>query len=426
MAGTSHHWLCCAQRVPSPRPPSATAPAISPPAKTAVLSPAGPPGQTRDRGARLLVVSHPAVVGVNQEVYLELRRRGWDVTIVVPSRWRHSYSAGSVAPQALDGMQDALLPTRVLLPGRPQRHLYVTRAGALVARLRPDVAFLEAEPFALPAGQWGRALHSRGVPFGVQAYENIDRRLPRPVEALRRRVLAAAAFVAARSPEAAELARRWGARGAVELAPPPVPAWASEPARARVHTRSEDVFTIGFAGRLVPAKGLEDLLGAVRMLQAPVRLVLLGNGELRERLERAEIPGGHVQVRDDLTHATMPEGYAELDVIALPSRTTPTWKEQFGRVIVEALWCGVPVVGSDSGAIPWLIRLTGGGLVFGEGDVPALAAALARLRDQPELRERLARDGGEAVRRHFTVAAATDPLERMLADAAGVPVAADA
>ena len=38
------------------------------------------------------VVSHPAVVNVNQEVYRELARRGWDVTIVLPSRWRHEYS----------------------------------------------------------------------------------------------------------------------------------------------------------------------------------------------------------------------------------------------------------------------------------------------------------------------------------------------
>ena len=69
----------------------------------------------------------------------------------------------------------------------------------------------------------------------------------------------------------------------------------------------------------------------------------------------------------------MAAGYAQLDVLVLPSHTTPTWKEQFGRVIVEALWCGVPVVGSDSGEIPWLIGLTGGGLVFPEGDSEALA-----------------------------------------------------
>jgi glycosyltransferase involved in cell wall biosynthesis len=113
----------------------------------------------------------------------------------------------------------------------------------------------------------------------------------------------------------------------------------------------------------------------------------------------------------------MAVGYAQLDVLALPSHTTPTWKEQFGRVIVEALWCGVPVIGSDSGEIPWLIELTGGGLVYPEGDSAALAARLTELREQPALRRELASAGGTAVERLFSVPAATDALERLLLDA---------
>ena len=120
---------------------------------------------------------------------------------------------------------------------------------------------------------------------------------------------------------------------------------------------------------------------------------------------------------DGLSHEQMAAGYAQLDVLVLPSHTTPTWKEQFGRVIIEALWCGVPVVGSDSGEIPWLIELTGGGLVFPEGDSERLAAELARLRESPALREQLASTGRAAVERLFTVSAAADPLERMLSRA---------
>ncbi|HMD56057.1 MAG TPA: glycosyltransferase family 4 protein [Solirubrobacteraceae bacterium] len=355
------------------------------------------------------------MVSVNQEVYRELRRRGWHVTVVVPSRWRHSYSPTPVAPQALEGMQDTLRPTRVVFAGRQQRHVYLARCGAVIAEVRPDVAFLEAEPFALAAAQWGRALSRAGVPFGVHCYENIDRELPPPVRWLRSRVLAEAAFVAARSPAAAELARRWGARGEVELAPPAVPTWPSAPAQAQ----RNGTFTVGYAGRLVESKGLDDLLAAVRDLSAPVQLLLIGNGELRGRLDGAPLPGASVRVLDGLSHEQMAEGYAQLDVLVLPSRTTPTWKEQFGRVIVEALWCGVPVVGSDSGAIPWVIGLTGGGLVFPEGDSEALAERLTRLREQPELREQLAQAGRAAVQRLFTVPAATDPLERMLLAASG-------
>lgn len=366
-----------------------------------------------ERARRLLVVSHPAVLGVNQELYRELSGRGWEVSLVVPSRWRHEYSGRLAPPEALPELRAGLHPVPVIMPGRPQRHLYLTRCRALLRELDPDVAFLEAEPYALAAAQWGRALAALGIPFGVQCYENIDRPLPGPVRRLRSRVLREAAFVAARSDTAARLARSWGAAGEVALAPPGVPTWDPAPRPPR------DAVTVGYAGRLIPSKGLDDLLAAVRMLAAPVELVLVGNGEMRERLEGQEIPGSRVRVLDGLTHERMAEGYAQMDVLALPSHTTPTWKEQFGRVIIEALWCGVPVVGSDSGEIPWLIELTGGGRVFPEGDAAALAARLSELRESPPLRAELAQRGRAAVERMFTVPAATDPLERLLVDALG-------
>ncbi len=368
---------------------------------------------------RLLAVSHPAVVNVNQEVYRELADRGWDVTIVVPSRWRHEYSKAAIVPAPLAGLERALRPIPVALSGRPQRHMYLANCRALCRRLHPDVVFLEAESYSLAASQWRLALRGLGVPFGVQCAENIDRPLPTPVRALRRRVLRDAAFVAARSDTAARLARDWGALGDVALAPHAVPGWAVSDCDESAETGRTRPFTVGYAGRLVASKGVADLLAAVRRLDAPVELLLIGDGELRSELEGAAIPGSRVRVIDRLAHDRMAEGYGQLDVLALPSLTTPTWKEQFGRVIVEALWCGVPVVGSDSGEIPWLIELTGGGLVFGEGDSDALASRLATLRDAPQLRRQLAERGRATVERLFTVSAASDSLERLLLGALG-------
>jgi glycosyltransferase involved in cell wall biosynthesis len=371
----------------------------------------GDPHRRGPAARRLLVVSHPAVVSVNQEVYRELQRRGWEVTIVLPSRWRSEYSRQKMSPQVLAGMDGALRATTVALKGRPQRHFYLVNCSALAARLNPAVAFVEAEPFSLAAAQWDRALTRLGVPFGVQCAENIDRHLPLPVRRLRSRVLRDAAFVAGRSESACRLVRAWGATGEVALAPHAVPFWESLP------TPSERPFTVGYAGRLVQSKGLTDLLAAVRRLDAPVELLLIGDGELRSQLEGQSIPGSTVQVLDGLGHDEMASGYAKLDVLVLPSHTTLTWKEQFGRVIVEALWCGVPVVGSDSGEIPWLIELTGGGLVFPEGDVEMLAERLVELRDQPALRAKLAASGRAAVEMLFSVSAATDALERLVAHA---------
>jgi glycosyltransferase involved in cell wall biosynthesis len=362
----------------------------------------------RDR--RLLVVSHASAVTVNQAVYLELLERGWDLRIVVPDRWHHDYFRGSFHPTSLGGLEERVRYVRTLLPGRPQRHLYLGHVGSLLEAFRPQVAFLEEETFSLSAFQWGRAAAARHVPFGVQAAENLDRPLPLPARWTRSWVLARAAFVAARSPTAGELAQRWGARGLVALAPHGIPCWSDSPGARTPDGR----FTIGFAGRLVPQKGIWDLVRAVQLLDGPLRVLFVGDGPLRKRLSETPLKNGTLELWTDLTHDRMPEAYREMDVLVLPSRTTASWKEQFGRVLVEALWCGTPVIGSDSGEIPWVVNETGGGCIFPEGDVRALAETLARLRKQPDERKALVMRGRAEVERLFSVPAAAQALDDIL------------
>lgn len=358
---------------------------------------------------RLLVVSHPCVVPVNQAVYVELAELGWDPVIVVPSRWRHEYSPETFSPEPLAGMEGRLVPLPVALPGRPQRHIYLTRPAEIIRRVRPQVAFLEEEAFSVPAFQWGRSLVGAGVPFGVQADENLDRPLPWVARRIRRYVLARADFIAARSPAAAELVRRWGARGLVSLVPHAVPGWEGHP-KARVN----GTFTIGFAGRLTQEKGVDDLVRAAQLLDGRTRLLFVGDGPLRGKLESAGTTGCTIEVRTGLKHEQMPEAYADMDVLVLPSRTTDRWAEQFGRVLVEALSCGIPVVGSDSGEIPWVVRETEGGKLFREGDAAQLAELLDDLRADPAGREAFARRGREAVQRLFSGEAAAAALDDAL------------
>ena len=111
----------------------------------------------------------------------------------------------------------------------------------------------------------------------------------------------------------------------------------------------------------------------------------------------------------------MPAFYASVDVLAVPSRTLPNWKEQFGRVLVEAMACQTPVLGSDSGEIPHVIG--DAGLIFPEGDIEALAGHLLRLAGDPSLRADLAAHGRARVLAHFTqerIAAATYQVYRQM------------
>jgi glycosyltransferase involved in cell wall biosynthesis len=360
---------------------------------------------------RLLVISHPCVVDVNQSVYLELRNRGWEVQIVVPSRWRHEHAAELIQPKALEGLEDALMPLPVVPVGSTQRHVYLARPSRVIRSFRPDVMFIEQESFSVPALQWAVAARRARVPFGVQSAENLDRPFPLPARVIRRWVLSRTSFIAARSPAAARLVRAWGATGTVGLVPHAVPMWPAPPA---AEVDAQRPFTVGYAGRLVPEKGIDDLLAALRRLDPPVRLLVAGAGPLLGRVESEHRNGMEVELLQGVAHGEMRDVFRRMDVLAVPSRTTRTWAEQFGRVLVEAMSQRVPVVGSDSGEIPWVIEVTGGGITFPEADSARLADALEQLRRDHALRAELGERGVESVERLFSVTAAADQLEALL------------
>ena len=162
--------------------------------------------------------------------------------------------------------------------------------------------------------------------------------------------------------------------------------------------------SIGYAGGLVPEKGVDLLLRACAGLTGDWRLTLAGEGESRAELERLAAAlriADRVHFAGRIASGAMPAFYQGLDVLVLPSRTRPNWKEQFGRVLVEAMACGVVVVGSDCGEIPQVIG--DAGLIFPEEDVDALRARLQHLIDDLPARERLAAAGRARVLAHFTM-----------------------
>lgn len=110
-----------------------------------------------------------------------------------------------------------------------------------------------------------------------------------------------------------------------------------------------------------------------------------------------------LEIRPAVSSTAVPAAMRDLDVLVLPSRTQANWKEQFGRVLIEAMSCGVPVIGSTCGEIPHVIG--DAGIVFPEGDVAALQSALMRLIEHPDLWHDLSRRGRQRVLDSFTQAA---------------------
>ncbi|MCW3046968.1 MAG: glycosyl transferase, group 1 family protein [Solirubrobacterales bacterium] len=363
------------------------------------------------RGERrsVVVAGHPNVVTHNQLVYVRLEELGWDVRIVLPNRWVDEYSPGGFQPVAIEGFRGRFVRARIARPGVIQRHVYVPDPARWLRDPRPDVLFLENEPFGVPTLQWGFAARRLRIPWGVQGDENVDRPLPWPARAIRAYTTPRIDFFAARSPGGEAMLRQWGARGEIGIVPHTLPEW-----EAPLRPAGGEPFTIGFAGRLVEAKGVHDLLAAVALLDFPFRLLVVGDGPRREAVRAADLGRGTLDLRTGVRSDDMPPLYAEMDVLVLPSRTTRTWAEQFGKVLGEALLCGTPVVGAASGEIPWVIETTGGGRVFPEGDVAALAAVLGELRADPNLRARLAATGRRGVVERLSPRVAAAELDRLM------------
>ena len=360
---------------------------------------------TRSR-LNLLVVSHACVVAANQEVFLSLRDRGFSLKVVVPHRWRDDYRENRFRPNVLKGMEDAIIPVLAVGVGRPQRHAYFVNMFGLLRRLRPDLVLIEEESFSLAALEWGLPASLLGLKFGVQAAETLDRNFPMPIRKSRSQILARSSFVMARSPASEHLVKTWGARGEVALVPHAVPPW---PKRDR--TEGSHQFTVGFAGRLVPQKGLHDLVRAVASMQTSSRLLIVGDGPMRHELEGV---APWVDIVVGARHEEMDQLFAKMDVLVLPSHSTRTWEEQFGRVLVEALWCGTPVVGAESGQIPWVINTTGGGSTYPVGDVSELSRILDGFAIDPFRRRLMAIRGRAAVEAMFSSEAVASTLADVL------------
>lgn len=304
----------------------------------------------------------------------------------------------------------------------PHRAVYRTVTFAL-RDFRPDIIHAEEEPDSLPALQIAvaRRLFAPRARLLLNTWQNIARPLSWYVQLIMALTLRASTGIACANTEAQTLLRQ---RGYAKFAPV-LPALGVD---TRLFTPGEEIprdqFTIAFVGRLVSEKGLDTLIDAVELLTrsgepTPMRLLIIGDGPYRSGVMRsAEKLGDVVQFVPALPPAQIAQQLQQIDVLVLPSRTTPVWKEQFGRVLVETMACGVPVVGSSSGAIPEVVG--DAGLLFPEGDVGALADCLRRLITSPELRADMARRGLARVQAHYTqehIAEETVQLYRQMAAA---------
>lgn len=308
-------------------------------------------------------------------------------------------------------------PVRQLgAPGDPHRLVHWPPALHL-GTFRPHIVHCEHEQESLMAlevalAQQLQAPRSRLI---LYSWQNLLRARSAPVRLVAWWTRRAADHLLCASAEAVAVLRRQGYRQGASIMPltgVDMAAFAPRPADALRSALGLAGFVAGYVGRLVPEKGVELLLHAAAGNPAPVSLLIVGDGPERPALEALAGRLGiapRCRFAGSVGYDRMSEVLNALDLLVLPSRTTPQWKEQFGRVLVEAMACEKPVLGAASGAIPEVIG--DAGFTFGEGDAVQLGQLLSLLATQPALCAELGRRG----RRRAGMEYATEALAARIA-----------
>lgn len=316
----------------------------------------------------MLRISHSAGVDAWRGRERALAALGVDIEVLCAARWNEG--GVPVTPHPQPGERVTGVST---WGSHPALFVYDPRPILRALRSGWDVVDIHEEPFALATAEvrllrW--LARSRG-PFVLYTAQNLDKRYPIPFRWLERSALRTAAGISACNAAAARIAERKGFPGLARTIPLGVDLDELTPTtRPREVGDPQSPIVVGFLGRLVPEKGILLLLDALEA-DPRLRLRIAGGGPLASVLPR-EISHRRLEDRVELVGGLDPADvatfYASVDVVAVPSMPTPTWTEQFGRVAVEAMACGVPVVSSDAGALPEVVG--GAGIV-----VPLAVAA---------------------------------------------------
>jgi len=366
-----------------------------------------PAARTRPR---VLLISHTCQTRAEgQPKAAQLARLGdIDLMVLTPQRFNHFGVWKDAEAPVDDAFQYA--PRKVMWgwlgPVQNYLHWYPSLAGIL-RDFQPDIIDLWEEPWALVSAHacWLRNRILPNARILMETEQNISKAWPPPFRWLESYTIRNASFAVGRSAGAVEVVRGKGYTGPARVVGNAVDTELFRPMDRDECKRTLGFsgYTVGYIGRMVERKGLIDMIEALRFCTAPLTMVFVGSGEYEPVLrERVKALGFEDRVRFMPARPLeeLPPVMNALNAFILPSWTVPTWKEQFGRVIIEAHACKTPVIGADSGAIPDVIGE--GGLIYPERDPEKLAAAIMRLQANPALAREMGAAGLAQVEASYT------------------------
>lgn len=345
-------------------------------------------GRSSDQKLRVVSIAHSAFIDGTGRLRYDSFADDSQVhlTLVIPDRWNES---GRSLERGKINTRVELKTMKILFPSFPKANWYFhfyPGMDRMIDELCPDVLHLWEEPWSVVAAQAAYLCRKRGIALVLETEQNVLRPLPFPFERLRRYALARTNLLVSRQDEALNVSRACGYTGPAAIVEYCVDQTRFRPLDQDLAKSMFDVtgFTIGYVGRLIREKGLFTVLDALKTCRQHINFVMVGSGkasdDLRSRIQELGL-GDRVRILPSQSQDGVATFMNSLSALILMSETTRSWKEQFGRVIIEAQACGVPVIGSSSGAIPSVIG--GGGWIVPEGNSLQLAELLDKLASDP-------------------------------------------
>jgi glycosyltransferase involved in cell wall biosynthesis len=354
------------------------------------------------RPRRIVSIGHSYCVALNRGLPGALASVGageWEVTAVAPS-----FFHGDLRPIHLEPLEGESCRVEEV-DARLSRWIHVMHYDSRLREILSrdwDVVHCWEEPYVLSGAQVAR-LASPHAPLSFSTYQNIPKRYPPPFSWLERYSMRrAAGWIPGGESIREALKDRPGYHDRpARTIPLGVDLDAFRPdAAARESTRrllgwdGSSVPVVGYLGRFIEAKGVPLLMSVLDRMETPWRALFVGGGPMEETLRQwGAAHGDRVRVITGVSHGEVPAYLNAMDVLCALSQTTRRWREQFGRMLIEAFGCGVPVLSSDSGEMPYVVG--DAGVVVGEADEAGWVLELTRLLGSPERRSDLSRRGLE-------------------------------
>lgn len=170
----------------------------------------------------------------------------------------------------------------------------------------------------------------------------------------------------------------------------------------------QDTVTFLSVGFLEERKGYRDVCRAFGQVNEDVNYEweIIGGGELKDWIREYASDYGfedRITFHGRVDHDDISAYYDKADVFILHSKETENWEEYFGVVYAEAMSSGLPIIGSESGAVPWVVREGKDGILPPEGDINQLSEAIVEFAQNPEKRQVYGQNGRQNILSRFTV-----------------------